>query len=316
MFEMMKTLRTHNSRRCAGAYLSLCLLVACSASQAAGSAVLVEGSGVSITSEQAQTELLALPPDIRQNLLGDAARLREWLDTIYLRKALAAQAEAQNLSGKSAVQYQLQTTRESVLANAQLLELEDAALPSASVLDAQARAKFTAEKERFNLPTQTLASHILVKGLDDASRVKAQQLLDQIKAGASFEELARKQSEDPGSAARGGSLGWFPAGRMVPAFDSAIAQLKNPGDLSPLVQSQFGYHIIRLDDRKASQAQDFESVRDQLIAPMLQTLRAKTREAEFKRVGDAAKIDASALEAFRAQQRQRSTTQSGPAESK
>lgn len=307
----MKTL----SLRCHHVYLNslLCLgLLGITHSSFAADEVLVQGLGVSISSQQASTELLSLPPDARANVVNDPVRFREWLDTVYLRKALAAEAEAQNLAQKSAVQFQLQFAREGILANARLTEVEDAARPPMATLDAQARAQYTAERERFHLPAQTRASHILVKGNEDVSRVKAQQLLEQLKAGSSFDELAQKHSEDPGSASRGGSLGWFSAGRMVAEFDSAIAQMKNPGDLSSLVKTQFGYHIIRLDERKPAQVQPFEAVRDQLIAPIVQQLRAKTRETEFKRVGDSAKMDPKVLEVFRTKESQRLSPQ-GPA---
>lgn len=303
---MMKTLLSNHCRRWYANTTLLCFCIIGTATTShASDEVLTQGAGVRITSEQAQIELLSLPPEIRANILSDAKVLREWLDTIYLRKVLAAQAEANNLGKKSAVQYQLQSTRESILANAQLHEVEDAALPSIAALEAQARAQYTAERERFNLPAQTRASHILVKGNDDAARIKAQQLLDQLKAGTPFEELARKHSDDSGSAPQGGNLGWFASGRMVAEVDAAIEQLKTPGDLSPVVKSQFGFHVIRLDERKPAHLQPFESVRDQLIAPIVHKLRAQTRETEFKRVGDMASTDARAIDAFRDRENQR-----------
>ncbi len=301
----MKTTLSNHRRWLGNTLLCICTMGASVTSSQASDDVLTQGAGIRITSEQARNELLSLPPEIRANILGDAKATHEWLDTIYLRKALAAKAEAHNLDKKSAVQYQLQSTRESILANAQLHEVEDAALPSMATLEAQARTQYVAERERFTLPPQTRASHILVKGSDNAARTKAQQLLDQLKAGTPFEELARKHSDDPGSAARGGSLGWFAAGRMVAEFDAAIEQLKAPGDLSPVVKSQFGFHIIRLDERNPAHLQSFESVRDQLIAPIVQKLRTQTREAEFKRMGDMANTDAKALDAFRDRENQR-----------
>lgn len=272
--------------------------------------ILIEGAGVAITAKAAQTELLALPPDARTRILSDASQMQQWLDTVYLRKALALEAEKNKLAQKSAVQYQLQSTRESILANAQLLEAEDAALPPLSTLDAQARAEYIADKDRFNRPEQTRARHILVKGTDDAAQGKAQQLLDQLKAGASFEDLARQNSGDPGSAARGGDLGWFSSGRMVPEFEAAVTKLQTPGELSPLVKSQFGFHIIRLEERRPAEQMAYETVKDQLIANLVQKARAKTREAEFKRVGDAAKGNSTALEAFLSQQRERNNVAS------
>ncbi|MDH4426152.1 MAG: peptidylprolyl isomerase [Acidovorax sp.] len=272
------------------------------------SQILLRGPGIAITADMARTELLALPRDVRTKLLGNATELQEWLDTVYLRKALAAEAEKNKLDRKSAVSYQLQSARESILANAQLVEAEDLALPRKEALEAQARAEYTADKETYNRPAQTRASHILIRGDDDAARAKAQQLLEQLQAGASFEELARKNSADPGSAARGGSLGWFEPSRMVPEFAAALAKLQKPEELSPLVKSSFGFHIIRLDGRRDAQKQPFDEVREQLIAGLIQKARVNTREAEFKRVGDAAQGNSTALESFLSKERSRNET--------
>ncbi len=299
---MMKLLTAHYRLR--SALFCICALSTAWVSHAAdGNAVLLQGAGIAITSSQVQTELQALPLDVRTQLLDNTEQMQQWLDTLYLRKALATAGES--LAQKPAVQQKLQQSQETILANAQLQHLEDAAVPRMDLLEAQARVQYKAENERFNSPAQTRASHILIKGSDETARNKAQQLLDQIKAGASFEELARKNSADRGSAARGGSLGSFPAGRMVPAFDAAVQQIQQPGDLSPLIKSQFGYHIIRLDGRQPAQAQSYEEVREQLIAGITQQLRKNTREAELKRLRDAAKGTPEALKAFMNSEKQR-----------
>jgi peptidyl-prolyl cis-trans isomerase C len=87
------------------------------------------------------------------------------------------------------------------------------------------------------------ASHILVKGKDQAN-----DLLKRIKLGASFEAMAREHSTCP-SKSQGGDLGWFGPGKMVPAFEEACKKLSN-GSLSDVVQTQFGFHIIKLTGRK------------------------------------------------------------------
>jgi peptidyl-prolyl cis-trans isomerase C len=87
------------------------------------------------------------------------------------------------------------------------------------------------------------ASHILVK-----DRSKAEDLLKKIKQGASFESLARENSECP-SKSSGGDLGWFGPGKMVASFESAVKTL-SPGSVSGLVQTQFGYHLIKCTGRK------------------------------------------------------------------
>jgi peptidyl-prolyl cis-trans isomerase D len=104
-----------------------------------------------------------------------------------------------------------------------------------------------------NVEKSARARHILIKVDEDAdeetqnaAKAKAEALLAQIKAGADFAKLAAENSEDPGSAKKGGDLGYNPRGVMVPEFDEAMFSMK-PGDVSDLVRTQFGYHIIKLE---------------------------------------------------------------------
>ncbi|MCL2006689.1 MAG: peptidylprolyl isomerase [Treponema sp.] len=87
------------------------------------------------------------------------------------------------------------------------------------------------------------ASHILVK-----DKAEAEELLKQVKGGASFETLAKEKSSCP-SKSSGGDLGWFGPGKMVPAFETAVKQL-SPGSVGDIVQTQFGYHLIKCTGRK------------------------------------------------------------------
>ncbi|HRL53733.1 MAG TPA: peptidylprolyl isomerase [Acidovorax temperans] len=274
-----------------------------------GSGVLLQGVGVAITQEDLQAELRALPREMRTQLLADTEKMQQVVDTIYLRKALTAEAERQKLPQQPGVAHQLQQNRENILAQAQLRSLEDAAASRMDLVEAQARTEYRGDKERFNRPAQTLASHILVKGTDAAAKAKAQQLLDELKGGAQFEELARKNSADPGSALHGGSLGWFPAGRMVPEFDAAVAALQQPGELSPLVQSQFGWHIIRLEQRQPAVAQSYEEVRDQLMATIVAKQRSQARDGELNRLRGLARGNPDALNAFIASEKQATEAQ-------
>ena len=104
----------------------------------------------------------------------------------------------------------------------------------------------------YTTPEQIRASHILLttEGKDDAAvRTQAEQVLKEAKAGADFAGLAKKYSQDESNAQQGGDLDFFSRGRMVPAFENSAFALK-PGDISDLVKTEFGYHIIKLVDRK------------------------------------------------------------------
>ncbi len=120
------------------------------------------------------------------------------------------------------------------------------------------------------------ARHILVQLSDSddettkaEKKQKIENALSQLKSGASFEKLARSISEDPGSASNAGDLGWVTKGMMVPAFEEALFKLKK-GEISNVVKSSFGYHIIKLDDIKGSQPESFASRKDALLKELEQ----------------------------------------------
>jgi peptidyl-prolyl cis-trans isomerase D len=136
--------------------------------------------------------------------------------------------------------------------------------------------------QQYSTPEQVRASHILLKteGKDDAAvKAQAESILTQVKAGADFAELAKKVSQDEASAANGGDLDYFGRGRMVKEFEGAAFSLA-PGSISDLVKTQYGYHIIKVVDKKPAATRPFEEVRQQ-IADQLAYERAQTQVSEL-----------------------------------
>jgi peptidyl-prolyl cis-trans isomerase D len=155
------------------------------------------------------------------------------------------------------------------------------------------QAYYDQHRDQYRVAEQAKVSHILIKTplpgpdgkVDDKGVAEAQaraaDLLKQIKGGANFEDLARKFSEDPGSAKEGGSLGWIPKGRTVPEFEKAAFSLPK-GQISDLVKTSYGFHIIRVDDRQAAHQKTIDEVKDQ-IEPILKQQKAQQiaqKEAE------------------------------------
>lgn len=148
------------------------------------------------------------------------------------------------------------------------------------------QAEFTMDEVR--------ASHILFKTVDDnrlpldetakeAVKTKAQEILDRVKAGEDFAKLAKEHSEDPGSAENGGDLNFFPRGQMVKPFEDAAFSME-VGQISGLVESNFGYHIIKVTDKK-NETSTFEEVQDRIKSTLMdeayqnyiEELKAKTK---------------------------------------
>ena len=135
-----------------------------------------------------------------------------------------------------------------------------------AVPPADVERAYNNNSEQYTTPEQVRASHILLKteGKDDAAvKAKAEDLLKQAKAGSDFAELAKKHSEDEGSAKSGGDLDYFQRGKMVAEFDQAAFAMQ-PGQVSDLVKTQYGYHIIKLVDRKPATTRTLAEVREQL----------------------------------------------------
>jgi len=136
----------------------------------------------------------------------------------------------------------------------------------ATVTGNQIERYYNENVQQYSQPEQVRASHILLKteGKDDAAvKKQAEALLAQIKGGADFAELAKKNSEDTGSAVKGGDLDFFGRGQMVKEFD-AVAFSLQPGQMSDLVKSQFGYHIIKVTDKRAASVKTLPEVRSQI----------------------------------------------------
>jgi len=164
-------------------------------------------------------------------------------------------------------------------------------------------------RDAYRVPEQVKVSHILIKtplpgpdgkvdekGVAEAQR-RAEDLVKQLKSGAKMEDLAKKYSEDPGSAKEGGSLGWIGRGQTVPEFEKTAFSLPK-GQISDLVKSSYGFHIIRVDDKQDAHMKSLDEVKGE-IEPALkhqkaQQLAQRQAEALLKDARTPAGLDAAA----------------------
>lgn len=173
------------------------------------------------------------------------------------REILVQEAERRGLSGKPEVRFQLDNSRQQVLINA-LVQDE---LKKSAISDADVKAEYD-RLTSGDAGKEYRARHILVEKEDEAKAI-----IEQLKKGAKFEQLA-KQSKDPGSAANGGDLDWASANSFVEPFSKAMVALQKGKFTETPVQTQFGWHVIRLDDTRQSKAPAFEEVKEQLAESM------------------------------------------------
>ena len=169
------------------------------------------------------------------------------------------------LAGFGVSRDQLRHQRRLSLDMAKLLEV--AVAPKIKVSERDVEAYYRENPERFNVPETVTASHILIRvnpdttpGMKAEAQRRAAELLDQIRGGADFAKLAQAHSEDNGTAAAGGLLGAFPRGRMEPAFEGAAFSVK-PGEITDLVETSAGFHIIKVDEHQAGRTPPLDEVR-------------------------------------------------------
>ena len=136
---------------------------------------------------------------------------------------------------------------------------------------------YAVNKKNYEKPERVKASHILIRPdasatsptgrTEEGAKAFAEELLKKVKAGESFEALAKKYSQDPGSGAKGGELGWFSKGQMVPEFEKEAFALKT-GEISGVIKTQFGYHIIKVTGREAGVEPTYATARPKVLAEM------------------------------------------------
>ena len=201
----------------------------------------------------------------------------------YLSKVTVSDADLQTFYEKNKAKYQSMES-----ADIEYLVLDIETLRQSVTLNEQdLKSYYEQNLQRLSSKEERRASHILITAAKEApeaekkvARAKAEELLKSVKAKpASFAEVARKNSQDPGSALKGGDLDFFGRGAMVKVFEDAVFSMKK-SDISDLVESEFGYHIIQVTDIKVPKAQSFESLRPSLEAD-LKKEQAQRKYAEL-----------------------------------
>jgi peptidyl-prolyl cis-trans isomerase D len=154
------------------------------------------------------------------------------------------------------------------------------------ISDADVQAYYNAHQDQYQVKEQVKVRHILIAvpagadaKTDAAAKAKAEDILKQIKAGGNFADLASKNSDDPGSKTQGGELGWLDRGKTVPEFDKEAFTLA-PGQTSDLVKTQFGYHILQVEEKKTAHLRPIPEVKAEIV-PVLEQQRAGAAEQTF-----------------------------------
>jgi peptidyl-prolyl cis-trans isomerase C len=204
----------------------------------------------------------------RQKMLETNPQLKETVLRQFIQSMVISDlAKQKGFDRVPEIKEQLQFFSDNFLAN-EYLKREIA--QKITVPDDELKSYYDSHKDEFKTQDMVKARHILVRVDNSASddekkkaKEKTELYLKKIKDGEDFAKLASDFSDDPGSKAKGGDLGFFPRGRMVKPFDDAAFSLK-PGETSGIVETQFGFHIIKVEDRKDSSVESFDVVKERL----------------------------------------------------
>jgi peptidyl-prolyl cis-trans isomerase C len=253
--------------------------------------VVAKAGDVQLTAGELNLLLQTVPEAQRTQLLAQPGALRNVATEIVQAKALAKEAEARKLNESPRYKSMLDMARYQVLA--QLLA-EDVAK---GVDDAQLKDYYGKNKDKMD---QVKARHILIRTpgsrapvrpgqkelTDDQAKAKDEQIRARLAKGEDFAAVAKAESDDTGSGAQGGDLGTFGHGQMVPEFDKAAFGLKE-GEISQPVKTQFGYHIIQVQD-KLDTFEDFKEQLKQQVGPeKVQQFVKEFREKHQPQLDDA-----------------------------
>ncbi|MFO1272615.1 MAG: peptidylprolyl isomerase [Rubrivivax sp.] len=182
-------------------------------------------------------------------------------DEVVMREIFAQEAEKRGIGASADFKSQMELARQSIL----IRELFEDFKKKNPVADEEAKAEYDKFKAQAS-GTEYRARHILVEKEEDAKS-----LIDQIKKGGSFEELAKKNSKDPGSGANGGDLDFAKPESYVPEFGAAMVKLKKGEMTETPVKTQFGWHIIKLEDTREAPFPSFDDVKGQIKQRIEQT---------------------------------------------
>ncbi|MDX1605001.1 MAG: peptidylprolyl isomerase [Candidatus Competibacterales bacterium] len=261
--------------------------------------VLASGQGVVVTAADLRQELQILTPEQRRQVLEQRTELQNTITRIYFRRRMALLAEELGHLDDSLVQARLQRHRERLLAQLVPQRFVDALeMPD---FTQEARAYYEANPEEFTPPEQVRVAQIMLQAPSEADKARrrpeAEALLERLREGAAFGELARDHSED-GSQLTDGDLGYVRRGQTVPEFESAAFALEEPGDTTGVVETRFGLHIIRLLERPATEPRPFDEVEERIAERLRQEYRQKQLSEWLQQVASptAARVDTDKLE--------------------
>ncbi len=215
-------------------------------------------------------------PDRQKFLKDNPKQVASLVKRMLEVKAISDIAKKEGFDKRPDIAEQLQLTVNNFIASEYIAKV---VVKDISVTDKDVEQYYEINKDKFTVPKQVHARHILIKAESSATdeekkkaKAKAEEILEQLRKGEDFAKLAGEYSEDPGSRTKGGDLGYFARGAMVKPFEDAAFAMK-PGETSGVVETSFGYHIIKVEDIKEAQTKPFAEIKTKLTEQLTNEMK-------------------------------------------
>lgn len=241
-------------RRAAAGLAALAGLLLTGAAFAADGEVLARVNGKDITKTEVELAATVFGEQLAQ--VPDGARQSIVLDALIEMHVIADAAEKEGLAESAKFKERMSFLSAQALRNTYIEEKVQGA-----ITDDELKARYEKDVAGYTPPEEVHARHILVKTEDEA-----RQVIKDLDAGIDFSKIAAEKSLDPGSKANGGDLGFFTKGQMVPEFETAAFSLEPGAFTKEPVKSQFGFHVIKLEEKRTQPVPTFEEVKDQVTS--------------------------------------------------
>jgi peptidyl-prolyl cis-trans isomerase C len=249
--------------------------------------VIVDGN-IKVDAGDVEGFILRIPPERRAEARASGERIANYADALFLARSFAVKAREAGIDKDPIVQRRLVQAHDSLLADLYLQQVEkNATVPN---LEARARELYNGDPARFTSPEQVYIQHILVGPqwrTREMALERAQKIYEEAKAGTEdFLALAARYSDDPDKKRNGGDLGFSVPTAYVEPVRNQIARMSTKGEISPPIESSYGFHIVRFIDRKKPELAKFEDVKRGIIATERDRILKKAREDAMARIRD------------------------------
>ena len=266
-------------------YLFIFLGLTCASPQlAADDAIALQHGDIIVTEEDIDRYIISNTPEKdRNSILAKKNAFKEMIENIYIFRSLANEAQQDPTLNWKQLNWAIEMQRSRMTALA-LLKNEEVKALNEHNWEPAAKEVYLAESERFSVPEMVRVSHLLIKTEgrgESEAKTLTQEARKQALSGKDFKELVARYSEDPSAKNNNGDLGFIRRGQMVKTFENAAFSMKRPGEISPVLKTRFGFHIIKFEARKKAAKIPFSAVKQEITTQLKSAKKNQLRQDHF-----------------------------------